>query len=223
MNIDFHAHVLPKADHGSDSLETSLRQLALAQAAHIDLLAATPHFYPQRDSFSSFLSRREQTEHALRAAMPRGVPELIVGAEVQLCVGLHHSEHLRQLCLQGTKVMLLELPFDFSLRAYERTLEALLYESGLTVVLAHIDRYRTDVIELLLDMGFLAQLNASSFCHLRTRRRSMQWALSESIVALGSDIHGTDVGYKEFIEMKNRLGSGYDEIMRRCAVLLGRS
>ena len=29
--IDFHAHILPGADHGSDGLETSLRQLALAE------------------------------------------------------------------------------------------------------------------------------------------------------------------------------------------------
>ena len=59
--IDFHAHILPGADHGSDGLETSLRQLALAEEAGVDTIVATPHFYPQSDSFSEFLRRRERT------------------------------------------------------------------------------------------------------------------------------------------------------------------
>ncbi|MEE3459824.1 MAG: CpsB/CapC family capsule biosynthesis tyrosine phosphatase, partial [Candidatus Faecousia sp.] len=41
--IDFHAHILPGADHGSDGLETSLRQLALAEEAGVDTIVATPH------------------------------------------------------------------------------------------------------------------------------------------------------------------------------------
>ena len=28
--VDFHSHILPRADHGSDSVETSLKQLKLA-------------------------------------------------------------------------------------------------------------------------------------------------------------------------------------------------
>ena len=41
--VDFHTHILPSVDHGSDSIETSLSQLALAKSfgahvypAHID-------------------------------------------------------------------------------------------------------------------------------------------------------------------------------------------
>ena len=40
---DFHAHILPGADHGSDGMETSLTQLALAEAAGVDTIIATPH------------------------------------------------------------------------------------------------------------------------------------------------------------------------------------
>ena len=41
---DFHSHVLPGADHGSDSVETSERQLELVDGAGIDRVVAAPHF-----------------------------------------------------------------------------------------------------------------------------------------------------------------------------------
>ena len=37
---DFHSHVLPGADHGSDSVETSERQLELLNGAGIDRVVA---------------------------------------------------------------------------------------------------------------------------------------------------------------------------------------
>ena len=66
MNIDFHAHVLPGADHGSANLDTSLKQLALAKQAGIDHVIATPHFYPRHDAPERFLKRRAEAEAALR-------------------------------------------------------------------------------------------------------------------------------------------------------------
>lgn len=218
MNIDFHAHLLPAADHGSDGLQTSRRQLQLAREAGIDLVIATPHFYPKHEELDSFLARRAEAVAVLRREDDASFVKL--GAEVQLCRGLHRLKQLDELCVEGTRVLLLELPPDFSLRTYEQTLEALLYEKKLTVVLAHIDRYDTQRINFLLESGFLGQLNASSFCRLRTRGRSLDWAQSECVVALGSDIHGVQTGYREFLKAKHRLGAEYDALMQRTKTLL---
>lgn len=220
MNIDFHAHLLPAADHGSDGIQTSCRQLRLAREAGLDRVIATPHFYPRREEVDTFLSRRAETAEALYRADEGAASFVLLGAEVQLCRSLHRLERLDELCVEGTRVLLLELPPDFSLRTYEHTLDALLYERKLTVVLAHIDRYDTQRIEFLLNLGFLGQLNAASFCHLRTRRRSLEWAQSECVVALGSDIHGTQIGYQEFLKAKKRLGADYDRLMQRTQKLL---
>ena len=48
LTLDYHAHILPRCDHGSDGVETSLRQLAMAAEAGIRTVCATPHFYPHR-------------------------------------------------------------------------------------------------------------------------------------------------------------------------------
>ena len=221
MNIDFHAHILPEADHGSDSLETSLRQVTLARHAGIDVLAATPHFYPSHESLSDFLERRRQAELRLREALPAKSPKIVVAAEAHLCRGMEHIDGLEQLCFSGTNVLLLELPGDFSIRTYEQTLDVLLYERKLDVVLAHIDRYAESTVDFLLDFGFRAQINAESFCRLRTRKRSMMWATEvDAVVALGSDIHGCDIGYRDFLKMKEKLGKTYDVIMGRTQKLL---
>ncbi|MGM9599340.1 MAG: CpsB/CapC family capsule biosynthesis tyrosine phosphatase [Faecousia sp.] len=220
MNIDFHAHILPGADHGSANLEVSIKQVALASQAGIDVLIATPHFYPHLESPEAFLARREETAALLRQKIPEKAPRLLIGSETHLCRGLHNMEHLEKLCVEGTNVLLLELPADFSVRAYESTLEGLLYDRKLTVVLAHIDRYSSQIIDFLMELGFLAQINAESFCRLRTRRRSAAYIGDPRVVALGSDIHGLSVGYREFLEMRRRLGEEYSAVMRRTAQLL---
>lgn len=221
MQIDFHSHILPAADHGSDGLETSLAQVAMAGEFGIDLMVATPHFYPRYDSVQDFLRRREHCARELLRALPQGGPEIRIGAEVQLCSNLDRMEELPRLCVQDTNVLLLELPSNFSLRRHEQTVESLIYGRKLTVVLAHIDRYETSTVELLLDLGCYAQLNVSSLCHFRGRRRALDWAAGDRVVALGSDIHGTATGYKEFAQAKKRLKEDYDAIMARTKTLLG--
>lgn len=221
MQIDFHAHILPGADHGSDGLATSLRQVALAQEAGIGLLIATPHFYPRHEALGPFLARRTETHACLMEALPADAPQIKLGAEVQLCRGLDRLPDLELLCVEGTRVLLLELPPDFSIRAYEQTLDALLYERKLTVVLAHVDRYVPGTVDFLLELGFLAQVNAAPFCRLRSRKAALRSAESVQTVALGSDIHGVSTGYTEFLQMKRRLGPTYDAVMARTAALLG--
>ena len=60
--IDFHAHILPGADHGSDGLETSKAQLGCLFKEGITRVVATPHFYPQRHSVDTFLERRDRAK-----------------------------------------------------------------------------------------------------------------------------------------------------------------
>ena len=86
LTLDYHAHILPRCDHGSDGVETSLRQLAMAAEAGIRTVCATPHFYPHRENAAAFLERRARCA----AALPRRpeLPRILLGAEVLICDGM---------------------------------------------------------------------------------------------------------------------------------------
>ena len=217
--IDFHAHVLPGADHGSDGMETSLRQLALAEAAGIDVLVATPHFYPQADDFGHFRRKRRGAYETLLAQY-RGAIRLLPAAEVHMCVGLDHLEGLEALCIPGTSVILCELPFRGFTSGLTETFERLMDERGLVPILAHVDRYNPELIENLFALGLRGQLNAEALCHPLRRRKLLPWIDGGQIVALGSDIHGVEVGYTQFRKAVDYLGARYDLIDERARALL---
>ncbi len=196
---DFHAHILPGADHGSDGLKTSLRQLELAEQAGIHRIVATPHFYPQSDDIGEFLARRERTCRELTEAY-RGSVRILLGAEVHLCVGLDHLKQLDQLCIRGTDTILLELPFHGYQSGLTETFQRLLESGRFNPVLAHVDRYDAELMNRLFQLGLSGQLNSEPFTRLLGRHRLTRWIDEGAIVALGSDIHGTQIGYTQYLK-----------------------
>jgi protein-tyrosine phosphatase len=203
--IDFHAHILPHADHGSSSAEMSLAQLNLAKRAGIGTIIATPHFYPDRHDIHDFLKRRDQAYTALDAINDTGI-KIVLGAEVLLCEGLAHLDQLEKLTVAGTRVLLVEMP-DHPWP--DRVVEALGHiasERGLTQVLAHVDRYPKQDIEILFAQGLIGQVNAGAVCALLTRQRVLRWVEQGHIVALGSDIHQLSNAYQYYKRAMRVLG-----------------
>ena len=217
--IDFHAHILPGADHGSDGLETSLAQLRLAERAGVDTVIATPHFYPQTEEIDAFLERRLASWQQLCAAY-HGPVRLMLGAEVQMCPGLDHMDELEKLCIEGTNILLLELGFMGWPHSVGESVIRLNDSGEYCPVLAHIDRYNADRIDDLLSCGVLAQLNADAFTRLWGKGRLISWIDSGSVVALGSDIHGTVRGYRNFEKTRTYLKDRFDTVMDRTDSLL---
>ena len=202
MVIDLHAHILPGADHGCRDRETAQAQLALIAANGTDAVVATPHFYPHRDNIAAFLTRRAAAVERLRRCTLPPALQVLLGAEVQVCEGLDEMEELEALCIQGTKVILLEMPhIKWSARLLSTVLA--IGERGLVPVLAHIDRYPAREIGKLLEKGVLAQLNAEAFEGFFSRRRAMRYLKGEGVVAFGSDLHGAEPdGYGAFLRVR---------------------
>ncbi len=205
--VDFHAHILPGADHGSDSVGTTLRQLALASSVGVRRIIATPHFYPMTHSAESFLKRREAAFLKLLPHLGDGCPEIVLGAEVLACPGIENMSGIEDLCIAGTKTMLLELPFNDFSAAY-KTVAQKLISRGIDIVLAHADRYDPKNIEIMLEAGVRIQLNASAVSGMFIKPSVQKWISDGAVVALGSDIHMIDkVAYKKFIKAGARLHS----------------
>lgn len=221
MIIDFHAHILPRCDHGCSHCSVAQSQLLMMRAAGTGAVVATPHFYPSDVSVESFLDRRAGALAAMRHRLPlEDLPAVYPAAEVLVCPGLHEMEGLEKLTVSGTNVILLEMPFT-------RWGEALIHtvlgvrERGLTPVLAHIDRYELDEVQKLLRHGVQAQVNAEVFGALKNPRPYVELMRAGKVVALGSDLHGeSKAHYKRFLRMQKKLGPLADEVFARSAELL---
>lgn len=190
--IDIHSHVLPGIDDGSKSVEESLAMLQAFAQQKIGCVVATPHFYAMENSPKRFIMKRKAAVDRLRAAWQPGLPRLLLGAEVLFFEGISHMEEIDALCLGGV-LLLLEMPFCPWSDHMVSEIVALHDQRGLTVVLAHIERYlRWQPKELwdeLLGRGLLMQCNASFFLDWRTKRKARRMLAEGRVHLLGSDAH----------------------------------
>lgn len=205
LTLDYHAHVLPGCDHGSDSVETSQKQLAMAATAGIRTVCATPHFYPHKESIESFLHRRGQTAQVLQQHITDGMPAVQLGAEVLICDGMERLDGLSRLCRGETNELLLEMPFYRWPESIWDTLYSLCERQDIKIILAHAERYSPEAIEQLIRDNVPLQLNAECLTRPLHRRRYLNWIKNGSVKYLGSDIHMLGNGYRDFEKCRRLL------------------
>lgn len=220
--IDFHAHVLPGMDHGCSSSKESCEQLRLAEKAGVGTVVATSHFYPHEMSIRAFIENRNGAINRLHEVYDSDKPTVIPAAEVLFCENMQNMDNIEQLCIGNTGYILLEMPFgDWKKNWFEDLSEIYDRMCG-RVILAHVDRYDSDSIEYLLNKGFSAQINAAAFGMFKNTKNIDRWIDNGSVVALGSDIHGTKIGYKEYLHAAKKLGKRFEVIMSRSADVLNK-
>ena len=189
--VDFHAHVLPGADHGSYSVDMSRFQLESALSHGVQRIIATPHFYPNEHSVASFLRSRDAAYVRLISRLGADIPDIRLGAEVMICNGLENMPELEKLYILGTSTVLLELPFtDFQLEYVDTVYN--LISRGVEVIMAHADRYPPEHITRMIEVGAKLQLNVDSLSKLIVKRHLYGWIADGHVVAIGSDIHKRD-------------------------------
>lgn len=218
--IDFHSHILPNADHGSDSVKTSLKQLEYARNSGVEIIVATSHFYPDRATVDAYLNRRAKAYSALSSEHGGALPRIILGAEVLVCHGMERLADIERLFIEGTKTLLLELPLGESEPIHMSTITALL-DRGIKIVLAHIDRYEKSLINTYLSLGCLAQVNAEGVLKPFAAKRYKSLIREGKLVAIGSDIHGDNP--KAHANLKKaliKLGDDADTLLSATAGLL---
>lgn len=219
MLIDCHAHILPGADHGSPNLAHSLNQIAAAKAYGVSHIIATPHFYSGRNNFDHFLKRRELALKELTNANTTGI-EICAGAEVQISSELPRLDGLRELAVQGTNTILLELPPDHFGNDIINTIIEVQSEFDLHVVIAHIDRYPQKVADLLMEQDIDFQVNAEAMCSFMKRGRLIKMIKNGNIKYLGSDVH-TDYekSYDMYKKASERILKEKPEFMKPAEML----
>ena len=111
--IDFHSHILMGIDDGSRNLAMSASMLDEYMKQGVDCIICTPHFYGDRERIEDFIERRMKASRSLEEYIEEagaGFPILFFGAEVYFFAGISRAEGLERLTLEGTDVLLLEMP-----------------------------------------------------------------------------------------------------------------
>lgn len=197
--IDFHTHILPGIDDGSQNISMTKSMIYLEKVQGIDRIIATPHFYAYEASVDWFISHRD---HALEKVRQRvyepeeaELPVILPGAEVYYFPGMGRAD-LSSLCIGGTDLLLVEMPFSQWTKSIYEDLERIVRRQRLTVVLVHVERYyqfqkNKDIWKRVFELPVIVQFNAGSLMSFTRRRLIMRFIQSGYPVVLGSDCHNT--------------------------------
>ena len=111
FTVDFHSHTLPAFDDGAKDVQESLELFRMLSEQGINTVCATPHFNANRMSIDDFLRSRSKAYINLADALPENAPTVRLGAEVAYYEGISRLDNLSSLCIEGTNLLLLEMPF----------------------------------------------------------------------------------------------------------------
>ena len=193
--FDMHCHILPGIDDGFQEVEDSVTGLQLDYEGGIDVVVATPHYYP-KESVDSFLARRKDARDRLAAALTHSkkpFPAVYLGAEVAYREGLLQEEKLDKLCIAGSRYMLLELPFHKWSAKVITDVRAFYRVRGIIPILAHLERYfdieDKEAIEEVRKADVLVQMNAEYILDKHTRKKAKKILSQGGAHVLGSDCH----------------------------------
>ena len=129
------------------------------------------------------------------------LPAVTPGAEVYYFSGIGRAKQLEDLCIEGTNILLLELPFAQWHSDIAKDISELMSRRGLRIVLAHLERYEAfqkdrHTWDRIVDMPLTMQLNCEDFIDSGSLlRRNHRHKLSFDLLAehdniiIGSDCH----------------------------------
>ena len=191
--IDLHSHILPQLDDGSDSVEMSLAMLYQMAEQGVDVVCATSHYYAKYSSIPAFCERRAEALERLSSVLTAELPRVLPAAEVAYFPHMEEQD-LMPLCIQGTRTLMLEMPFADWTDLQVETVEALVLDCRYDVVLVHPERFcfsksNRHKLEKLAELPIGLQVNAGSLLRWGTRRLALDLLQMAQYPLLGSDCH----------------------------------
>lgn len=220
MLTDYHCHVLPGIDDGAETSEISNEMLDMMKKQGVGKVILTPHFYLHREkSVENFLEKRTRSFANISS---RAEFEFHIGAEVAVERGFSAVNGIEKLAIEGTNLILLELPFS----GYERwvldEIHNLVCDTKLIPIFAHIHRYigiySKDELYEVLNSNAVFQVNAEAFANFRERRFVNELIRSGAKVVFGSDAHNLADRQPNFDLLKKKVKEDWilksDEVLK---------
>ncbi|MEG0156272.1 MAG: CpsB/CapC family capsule biosynthesis tyrosine phosphatase, partial [Anaerovoracaceae bacterium] len=173
----------------------SLELIRMAMAEGITAIVLTPHFYPERNDFATFIQKRNDAYALLKNALAEAGIEirLYLASEVRFSPSLLDLA-VEQLAIEDTGYILIEFS-NSQYPAYVQEVFYALEDRGLTPIVAHVERYHhgTAFLEKLADLGALLQVNTAAMAGDRKQRKKVLELIDRDLVHLwGTDMHSID-------------------------------
>ncbi len=219
--FDIHSHILPAVDDGAKSTEKAIEILKLMKNSGITDVIATPHFYPNIDSLNYYLSVSNTAYKNLKNDIKdMRLPNIYRGTEVLYYRHIGESESVKYFCLNNSPYLLLELTNNCIGNELFNDIKALKEKQGITVIIAHIERYYKSrnykkLLKFVKEEDILTQINASSFFTHRLSNAAKKLIKNGYATFIATDAHSPDDRppmLKEALNFINdKLGSEYSE------------
>lgn len=194
--VDVHSHILHQLDDGPQHLDTALKILEEEYRQNVETVILTPHYKDfDHVSIDTFIDRRNRRVAEIEAAAKEkgiNIPKLRLGAEVFMACNLAEIEGIEKLAIEGTRYILIEMPYTSWNDWMFDTLYALLAQKNLTPVIAHVERYGNidkKKIEKLSSMEVYFQINADSLMERGYKQVALKMIRQNLIQFIGSDVH----------------------------------
>ena len=194
MLIEYHCHILPQIDDGSNSVEMSLEMIKLMRSQGVERIIATPHFYAHREhnNIKTYLKKRQHSYEQLTQA-DQSNSDILLGTEIAIEHGISKLPDIDKLRIANTNYILLELPYAGFQHWYLDEITDLSYEYGFTPIIAHIHRYldyySKAEYEEVLKLDAIFQINNEAFGNFKEKRFVKSLIKEGYPYLFGSDAH----------------------------------
>ena len=174
-------------------MDTSLAMLRREAEQGVTVVCATSHYYAKHSSIPAFCERRAEAMERLSSVLTAELPRVLPAAEVAYFPHMEEQD-LTPLCIQGTRTLMLEMPFADWTSLQAEAVEALVLDCGYQVVLVHPERFcfsksNRHKLEKLAELPIGLQVNAGSLLRWGTRRLALDILQMAHMPLLGSDCH----------------------------------
>lgn len=211
--IDFHTHILPNIDDGSESVEETFNLIKEAKSVGFDSIISTSHYIEKY--YEVGVKERCEWINALSEALKKESIDmnLYLGNEV------YFSENIIQL-LKENKIAKINnsryMLFEFAMNVKPINVYDVIYEmlqNKIVPVLAHPERYSfvqkdPSFIYELIDAGVLMQVNYASIIGWYGKKAEIlakKFLESNMISFLGSDVHKQRTIYQKIPEILKKI------------------
>lgn len=191
---DFHCHILPGVDDGSEDMDMTLQMLDLSYAQGVRRIIATPHYH--RGHVENEPEKLREVLKKVQEKAAKKYPDL----EIRLGNEVFYSDGVIELLRQGkilpmgdgenSRYLLVEISPDDSFSRLQDAVSQVT-RMGYRPVIAHVERYQCmyrqkDRFEELQRQGALFQVNYN-------QARENRWLFQHDFVdLLATDCHNTE-------------------------------